>query len=129
MLQVWSSLLGWAFPNVAVNEYCFAELPKDPYAHTLILICLKNNVQNTYVETMPINLDLDNGALAQVDEKGISAEDMFALTSYESDLFIEDEPSASGRCEGKFIVNLPWCSYFLFKKGLDLSKSINFSFH
>lgn len=81
--QVSSSLLRWMFPEEQTNDYilkCNLEL----YAHMLILLCLKNNVKSEYVEVEPLQLNLNH-------EKGIPAGQIFALTSYESDLFLKDE--------------------------------------
>lgn len=87
-------MLRWIFPDDSINEHVLKS-NLQLYAHTLILICLKNNVKNKYVQVEPLELELNQ-------RRGISTMEIFTLTSYESDLLLrEDEhevKSYNGKC-------------------------------
>lgn len=82
------------FPDDSINEHVLnADL--ELYAHTLILICLKNNIKNKYVRIEPLQLESNQ-------QGGISTTDIFSLTSYESDLFLREDLLESKPSNGSY---------------------------
>lgn len=64
-----------------LQEYCFFDLPTELLAHTVMLVCLRNNIQKRFNNVAVLEYDTNS-------KSHMSAAEIHGLTSYNSKIFL-----------------------------------------
>ncbi|XP_065219100.1 serine-protein kinase ATM [Planococcus citri] len=91
-IKVWSSLIEWMFTKDS-RDYVVSSADLHLYGHILVLICLKNNVKNNYIEVEPLRIDTRRSSST------LSAADVFTFMSCESEIIFQSDLSEKNPSE------------------------------